>query len=111
MQNELLFFAEIVISFFMIILAFKLFGKAGLFVWTAMAIILANLQVYKTIQIFGLVTALGNVIYASTYLITDILTEQYSVKEAKKAVWLGFFVLLATTILMQLTLYFIRPGS
>ena len=111
MLNELLFFGEILASFLLIILAFKLFGKHGLFVWMAIAVILANLQVYKTIRIFGLVTALGNAVYASTFLVTDILTEKYNVKQAGKAVWMGFFTLIATTILMQMTLMFIPDAS
>jgi uncharacterized integral membrane protein (TIGR00697 family) len=111
MINELLFFGEILTGFLLIILAYKLFGKTGLFVWTTIAVILANIQVYKTIRIFGLVTALGNAIYASTFLVTDILTEKYSEKEAQKAVWIGFYTLIATTIVMQLTLYFIPDAS
>ncbi|KHO46425.1 MAG: hypothetical protein QS98_C0003G0033 [archaeon GW2011_AR3] len=111
MQNELLFAAEIIASFLLIILAYKLFGKIGLYVWTAMAVLLANLQVYKTIEIFGMVTALGNVIYSSTFLVTDILEEKHKVRDAQKAVWIGFFVLITTTLLMQLALMFIAHES
>jgi queuosine precursor transporter len=111
MTNELLWIATLIISFLMVILAYKLFGKTGLYVWTAIAVILANIQVMKTVQIFGFVTALGNVIYSSLFLITDILTENHSKKDAQKAVWIGFFVLIATTILMQITIQFIPDKS
>jgi len=90
---------------------YKLFGKTGLFVWVGMSVILANIQVMKTIQIFGYVTAMGNVIYSSIFLVSDILNEIYGKAEAKKAVWLGFFILLSTTILMQITLLFIPHES
>jgi len=90
----------------MIILAYKLFGKNGLYAWVAMAVILANIQVMKTIEIFGLVTALGTVIYSSLFLVTDILNENHSKKDAQKSVWIGFFILITTTIIMQITLYF-----
>ena len=76
-----------------------------------MAIIIANIQVMKTISIFGLVTALGNIIYGTTFLATDILNENYGKKEAKKAVWVGFFILITTTIVMQICLKFIPDAS
>jgi len=72
----------------------------------AMAIIIANIQVTKIIEVFGLVTAMGNVIYGSTFLVTDILTEKHGVKEAKKAVLIGFFAMVFATIIMQITLLF-----
>ena len=111
MINELLWFALMIICFLFIMLAYRLFGKLGLFIWIAIAIILANIQVMKTIEFFGLVTAMGNIIYASIFLVTDIINEVYSQKDAKKAVWIGFFVLISTTIIMQVTLRFIPHES
>jgi uncharacterized integral membrane protein (TIGR00697 family) len=95
----------------MVILSYKLFGKIGLFIWMAIGVILANIAVMKTVKIFGMVTALGNVIYSSLFLTTDILNENYSKKEAQKAVWIGFFVLISVTILMQITINFIPDES
>ncbi|MFC1734350.1 queuosine precursor transporter [candidate division KSB1 bacterium] len=106
MINELLWLEMMVGCFLLVMLAYTLFGRTGLYVWTTIAIILANIQVMKTIEIFGLVTSLGNVLYSSTFLVTDILNEMYSKKDAKKAVWIGFFALIATTLIMQITLYF-----
>ena len=75
MINEVLWIGTLVLSLFMVILAYKLFGKTGLYIWTAAAVIIANIQVMKMVQVFGLVTALGSVIYASLFLVTDILNE------------------------------------
>ncbi|MFO7677542.1 MAG: queuosine precursor transporter [Thermoplasmatota archaeon] len=111
MTNELLWIGLLIICLLMVIISYKLFGKTGLFIWTAVSVILANIQVMKTIQIFGMVTALGNIIYASLFLVTDILNENHSKKDAQKAVWIGFFVLFATTIVMQITLQFIPHES
>jgi queuosine precursor transporter len=94
------------VNFILFLLCYKWFGKAGLFAWIAAATILANLQVVKTIEMFGLVMTLGNVIYGTIYLATDLLNEKYGEKEAKKAVWFGFFTLAMTTIIMQLVLVF-----
>jgi uncharacterized integral membrane protein (TIGR00697 family) len=111
MINEILWISLLIFSFLIVILAYRLFGKTGLYFWTAVAVILANIQVMKTIQIFGLVTALGTVIYSSLFLVTDILNENHSKKDAQKAVWIGFFVLLATTVIMQITIQFIPHES
>ena len=111
MINELLWIGLLLISFLTIIIAYKLFGLTGLYVWTAVAVILANIQVMKTIQIFGLVTAMGNVIYSSLFLVTDIINENHTRKDAQKAVWIGFFVLISTTIIMQISIQFIPDKS
>jgi hypothetical protein len=111
MLNELLWIGLLLVSFVMVIFSYKLFGKIGLFVWTAVAVILANIQVMKTVEVFGLVTALGNVVYSSLFLVTDIMNENHSKDDAQKAVWIGFFVLIAMTVLMQVTLQFVPHSS
>ena len=111
MINEILWIGLLLSSFLIVILAYKLFGLTGLYVWTAVAVILANIQVMKTIQVFGLVTAMGNVIYSSLFLVTDIINENHSKKDAQKAVWIGFFVLITTTIIMQISIQFIPDES
>ena len=63
MLNEVLWIGSMVVSFLMVVISYRLFGKTGLYIWTATAVILANIQVMKTVRVFGLVTALGNVIY------------------------------------------------
>ena len=68
----------------------SLFGKHGLIAWVAMGTIIANIQVIKTVHIFGISATLGNVMFASIYLATDILNDIYGRKVAKRAVWLGF---------------------
>lgn len=75
-----------------------------------MATVLANIQVVKTVDIhaFGVVIAitLGNTMYGTIYLASDLLNEKYGEKAAKKAVWFGFFTLIASTIIMQMALQF-----
>ena len=111
MINEILWFGLLIFSLLMVIAAYRLFGKTGLYVWTATAVILANIQVMKTVEVFGLVTAMGNVVYSSLFLVTDIINENHSKKDAQKAVWIGFFVLISMTVLMQITLQFIPDES
>jgi queuosine precursor transporter len=106
MNNELLWFAEILANFLLIILAYKLFGKWGLIMWIPISVIVANIQVVQTVELFGFVSTLGNVVYATSFLITDILSENYGKKEANKAVWIGFFSLIAVTVLMNIALLY-----
>jgi len=107
MQNEILWLAMLLANFFLIILAYKLFGKWGLIMWIPISVIVANIQVIQTVELFGLVATLGNIVYASSFLVTDILSENYGKKEAQKAVWIGFFSLISMTLLMNLALLFL----
>ena len=52
MQNELLWLAMLLANFFLIILAYKLFGKWGLIMWIPISVIVANIQVIQTIELF-----------------------------------------------------------
>ena len=107
MHNEIFWLVEILANFLLIILAYRLFGKWGLIMWIPVSVIIANIQVIQTIELFGLAATLGNVVYATSFLVTDILSENYGKKEAKKAVWIGFYSLISMTLLMNLALFFI----
>ena len=90
-MNSLILFASLVFIFSATLLAYRLFGKAGLFTVSALATVLANIEVLILIKAFGMEQTLGNVLFAVTFLITDILSECEGKKEANKAVMLGVF--------------------
>jgi queuosine precursor transporter len=106
MYNEILWLAMLPVNFLLIILAYKLFGKWGLIMWIPVSVIVANIQVIQTVKLFGLAATLGNIVYSTSFLITDILSENYGKEDAKKAVWIGFFSLISMTLLMNLALLF-----
>lgn len=106
MFNEFFGLGFTLVNFTLVLLIYRFFGKTGLFVWVGFSTVLANIQVVKTIEIFGLTSTLGNAMYASAFLVTDIINERYGKEEAKKAVWLGFFTLLSMTLIMQMVLLF-----
>jgi queuosine precursor transporter len=106
MSNELLGICFLLINFLCVVAVYRFFGVQGLFVWVGFSTVIANIQVVKTIEIFGLTATMGNVMYGTLYLVTDILHEKYGKKAAQKAVWLGFFTLVATTCIMQFALLF-----
>ena len=106
-MNIALGFVNILVTFSLVVLMEKLFKKEGLFAWMSIATILANLTVCKMIGVFGITTSLGNVLFASTFLATDILSEKYSKEDAKKAVFVGLFSGIVFIIITQLTLLFV----
>lgn len=106
MFNEWFGLLFAIINFTLVLTMYRVFGKTGLFVWIGFSTVMANLQVVKTIEMFGLTATLGNAMYGTAFLVTDILNEKYGKEEAKKAVWLGFFTLLSMTLIMQMVLLF-----
>ncbi len=106
MSNELLLIGELLITFGSLLIAYRLFGKLGLFIWIPISTILANIQVLVTIESFGLVATLGNVMYGSCFLATDILAENHGKKDAQKAVAIGFFSLIFTALIMNYILMY-----
>ncbi len=109
-MNILFGFINIIVTFSLVVLIEKLFKKEGLYVWLSIATILANLTVCKMIGVFNYTTILGNVLFASTFLATDIMSEKYSKEDAKKGVYLSVFSGITFIIITQLTLLFI-PSS
>ncbi|MCD6574484.1 queuosine precursor transporter [Candidatus Aerophobetes bacterium] len=106
MPNEILWFIFIIVDLSFSIFAFYIWGRYGLYVMVAMGTFVCNLQVIKTIQMFGMVATLGNVVYASIFFNTDILSEIYGKREARKAVWVGFYALISATVAMQFAIRF-----
>ena len=109
-MNIYLGFINIIVTFSLVVLIEKLFKKEGLYVWLSIATILANLTVCKMIDVFSFTTSLGNVLFASTFLATDIMSEKYSKKDAFKGVYISIFSGITFIIITQLTLLFI-PSS
>ncbi|PHK49202.1 queuosine precursor transporter [Staphylococcus edaphicus] len=106
MFNEIFGVITFLVTFLLLVSMYRLFGKHGLIAWIAIGTVLANIQVLKTIDIFTISATLGNVMFASIYLATDILNDIYGRKVAKRAVWIGFSSTLVMIIVMQMSLYF-----
>ena len=90
-MNELLLVLSVVVIFGAVLVAYVFFGKVGLYCVLVMATVLANIEVLILVKAFGMQQTLGNVLFAATFLITDILSECEGKKEANKAVMLGMF--------------------
>lgn len=105
-MNELIIGIEIIVLFSILLLCKKLFGKTGVIVWVSLATVLANIITAKNVNIFGLSTAIGTVMFASTFLATDILAECYSTKDAKKAINIGLFSNVILIVSTQIALLY-----
>lgn len=101
MTNELLLIGSVLFIFAAALFAYGFFGKAGLYCLSAIATILANIEVLILVNAFGMEQTLGNVLFAVTFLITDILSECEGKKAANKAVWIGMFTSLFFLLLSQ----------
>ncbi len=109
-QNEILWISMLFITFLLVIVIYRYFGVLGLYCWTVFACMTANIQVLKVVQIFGLSTTLGNILYASTFLASDILCENHGKKVSQQAVIFGLLSIILITLFMNLAIIF-EPAS
>jgi hypothetical protein len=87
----------------------RLFGAMGLAAFVVVGILAANLQVLKVVPFASIgPVAEGTIVFAATFLATDILAEHYGRRVATRVVWLGFASYLLFTGLMVLALGY-RP--
>lgn len=89
MTNEILLILSLLITYSAVLVLFRLFKEQGLYLWTVVATIAANIEVLIVVNAFGMEMTLGNILFASTFLVTDIMSELFGKKAAQTAVWLG----------------------
>lgn len=111
MTNEILLFISIAVIFTLLIITFRLLGKYGLIAWVGIATVLAEIAVTKNVYMFGMTNTLGNVLFASNFLATDVITEVYGEKYARKAVYTGIWCVIIYLIATQLMLAFIPDST
>lgn len=109
-NQELLWFTTLFVDLGCTLVLYRLFGRAGLQVAIALAILLANLQGPKLTVIFGLQTSLGVIFYSSIFFATDVLSENYGKAAANKAVRMGFAVSVIILLMLSLALLYL-PSS
>jgi len=111
MRNEILLMVSLVLIYSAVVLFYRYFGKAGLYAWTVLATIAANIEVLIMVDAFGMEMTLGNVLFASTFLVTDILSETEGKKYADKAVGIGIAVCVSFIIITQSWFLYIPADS
>ena len=111
MSNEILLVISLVLFYGGVLAAYRFLGKEGLFCFTVFATITANLEVLLMVDAFGMEQTLGNVLFAATFLITDILSENESKEDANKAVNIGVITTVMFIILSQIWLLYTPSAS
>ena len=112
LSTELMWAVMLLFCFFSILIFLKLFGYIGIFIYSALAVIAGNIQVLKTVDFFYSPepVALGTILFASTFLCTDILSEYFGKDKARMNILIGFCAFLFMTLLMIITIGF-KPSS
>lgn len=105
-MNELLWIITLILSFISILLCYRFLGKTGLLLWIVVATIISNIQTTKIVELFGLETSLGNILYGSTFLATDIINYKYGLKESRKTITYGFLAMIIMTLFMTICLLY-----
>lgn len=106
MHNSLIYVLWIITALTFLLIGFVLWGKTGIIAIISANVILMNIFVLKGMILFGLDATGGNVLYASVFLGTDIISEYYGEKEARKTVLIGFSVSLLFLIATRFILLF-----
>lgn len=76
----------------------------------AMVIVLANWFDPRLINIFGLDTDAGTLIFPFTFLLSDLITEVYGFKYARRAIWCGFLFNALFIIYGQIVIHMPSPN-
>lgn len=106
MPNDILIILSILVTYGGVVAFYRFFGKGGLLAFSVMASILANIEVLILVNAFGVEMTLGNVLFASTFLITDILSENHSRKDANRAVLISTVCSVMFIVISQMWLLY-----
>ena len=111
-NTELMWVIMLIFCFSSILIFLRLFGYVGIFIYSALAVVAGNIQVLKTVNFFYSPepVALGTILFASTFLCTDILSEYYGKEKARMNILIGFCAFLFMTLLMVITIGF-KPSN
>lgn len=83
----------------------KRYGVEYIIAIMASLVVVANIIAGKIVEFGPFVVPAAVIVYASTFLITDILSEKWGKQEARKAVWAGFYanIVLVVAILIAIS--------
>ncbi len=110
-MNELLLIVSLIVIYGGALFAYRFFGTHGLIAVSALATVLANIEVLIVINAFGMEQTLGNVLFAVTFLITDILSENEGKKAANQAVFVGVMASVLFLVLSRMWLLYTPAES
>jgi uncharacterized integral membrane protein (TIGR00697 family) len=108
MNSTMLSVFLLVFCFSCMLLLWWAWQESGLYLYNILAIIIANIQVLKTtpFPFTGEPVALGTLLFATTFIVSDILTEHKGVKTAQLGIKLSLTAQILMTIFMVITLIY-----
>ncbi|MEG1608772.1 MAG: queuosine precursor transporter, partial [Clostridia bacterium] len=106
MPNEVILIVSLIFLYLSVLMFFKFFGTKGLYCFSVFATICANIEVMILVKAFGLAQTLGNILFATTFLITDIVSEVDGKDEANKVVNISLCCSVLFVIVTQLWLQY-----
>ena len=88
-----------------ILVSQRMLGLLGLYIYNAIAVVAANIQVLQVsdFHLFQESFALGTVPFATTFLVSDIISENYGKREAQKGILVSFIAQGSFMIMMMLS--------
>lgn len=106
LSGEALSIISFIIGITVMLFMFRTFNLVGLYVYSAVATVMANIQVLKLMS-FDLMSnpvALGTATFSTIFLANDIITEHFGVEAAKRNIWLSFVtqILVTTTMIISI---------
>lgn len=103
----------LVFCYISILMLWKYFSIYGLYLYNIVAVISANIQVFKTTPFFFSPepVALGTLLFATTFLVSDILTEHMGLKAAQRGIKLSFLAQISMSLFMVITLAYPSQGA
>lgn len=75
----------------------------------AMVLVFANLFDPRLVNIFGMVTDAGTIIFPLTFILSDVITEVYGYKHARHAIWVGFLFNALFVLYGQIVIHLPNP--
>ena len=106
MPNELIIFLNLVVLYLAVLIWYFIFGTKGLYCFSIFATIVANIEVLILVDAFMMEQTLGNVLFATTFLITDIVSEVNGKKESDKLVNTNILTSIMFVIVSQMWLLY-----
>ncbi len=101
MINELLFIIVMLLSLSTVLIFLRL-GRLWLMVLPAILLLLANIFAPHLVIAFGINTSIAIPLYAAIFLATDIISEHWGKKAARRVVWMGFAAQILLLVFSQL---------
>jgi len=110
-MNILFFAICLLISYTLVVLSYKFLGKIGLFIASALYLVIVNIFAVENVELAGYAVALGTLLYGTVFLTKDVLIEKYGEKVATKSVITDSISMLVFTLLTWIFLFFVPVVS